>query len=98
MSQLETAGLVTSTSGRAGGFMLTRPASETDLAAIYNAVENAQVFRMHRGCSQPECEIARSILKSLMPRLIDASQAMTEKLSRTLLSEIVPQLEQQILV
>lgn len=91
MSQLEDAGLVTSTNGRAGGFTLTHPASETTLAAIYDAVENAQVFRMHRESTEPQCVVARAILCSLMPRLVEASKAMTEKLGHTLLSEIVPQ-------
>ena len=62
MSQLEDAGLVTATSGRAGGFTLTHPANEITLAAIYNAVENAQVFRMHRESTEPGCVVARAIL------------------------------------
>ena len=90
MAQLETGGLVTSTSGRAGGFMLSRPATQIDLAAIYNAVEDQQVFRMHRESSEPECEVARAILTALMPRLVEASTAMTQMLGRTRLSEIVP--------
>ena len=92
MSQLEAAGLVVSTSGRAGGFTLAKPANETDLAAIYNAVETQQVFRMHRESNEPECNVARAILCSLMPRLLEASKAMTDKLGHTKLSEIVPAL------
>jgi len=90
MSQLEGANLITSTSGRAGGFLLARPAHHISLAEIYNAVEDAQVFRMHRESSEPECETARAILTMLMPRLAEASKAMTEKLARTWLHEIIP--------
>ena len=90
MSQLESAGLVASTSGRAGGFLLTKPANEISLASIYSAVEDEQVFRMHRESDEPGCETARAILCALMPRLAEASKAMTEKLGSTMLNEIVP--------
>ena len=90
MSQLESAGLVASASGRSGGFLLTKPANEISLAAIYHAVEDAQVFRMHRESNEPGCETARAILCALMPRLAEASKAMTEKLGGTMLNQIVP--------
>jgi len=95
MSQLETAGLVTSTSGRAGGFLLSKPADQISLATIYHAVEDAQVFRMHRDSNEPECEVARQILTALMPRLAAASDAMTQKLGHTWLNEIVPTTQPQ---
>ena len=90
MSELESAGLVASTSGRAGGFLLTKPANEISLASIYNAVEDEQMFRMHRESNEPGCEVARAILCALMPRLAEASKAMTEKLGGTMLNQIVP--------
>jgi Rrf2 family protein len=93
MSELESAGLVASTSGRAGGFLLTKPANEISLASIYNAVEDEQMFRMHRESNEPGCEVARAILCALMPRLAEASKAMTEKLGGTMLNQIVPLME-----
>ena len=93
MSELESAGLVASTSGRAGGFLLTKPASEISLASIYNAVEDEQVFRMHRESNEPGCEVARAILSALMPRLCEASRAMTEKLGGTMLNQIMPEIK-----
>ncbi len=94
MSQLESAELVISTSGRAGGFLLAKSANQISLAAIYQAVEDAQMFRMHRTNTEPACETARAILTNLMPHLTQASKAMTEKLGNTWLSEIVPRLAQ----
>ena len=82
--------LVASASGRSGGFLLSKPAHEISLAAIYGAVEDAQVFRMHRESNEPGCETARAILCALMPRLAEASKAMTEKLGSTMLNQIVP--------
>ena len=90
MAQLEDAGLVSSASGRAGGFLLAKSAHDISLASIYQAVEDVQVFRLHRASADLECQTARAILTALMPRLAEASKAMTEKLGKTLLSEIVP--------
>ena len=87
------AGLVASASGRAGGFLLSKPANEISLASIYSAVEDEQMFRMHRESSEPECVVARAILCALMPRLAEASKAMTEQLGTTMLNQIVPVLE-----
>lgn len=90
MSQLESKTLVASTSGRAGGFVLGRPADEITLSQIYQAVEDEQVFRVHRSSENPHCDMARQIFKALMPKLAEASQAMTAALSHTKLSEIAP--------
>ena len=90
MSQLEQAKLVSSVSGRAGGFMLASPPDQINLASVYQAVEDAQVFRFHKNSDSSECETARAIFKSLMPRLSEASRAMTETLAKTLLSDVVP--------
>jgi Rrf2 family protein len=91
MSQLEGNGLVQSTSGRSGGFVLARPSGEINLAEIYQAVEDEQVFRVHRNSENPECETAKAIFKSLMPRLAGASKAMSLALAQIHLSDIVPQ-------
>lgn len=95
MSQLESKALVSSTSGRTGGFLLGRAADEISLSQIYQAVEDEQVFRVHRSSDNPHCETARQIFKALMPKLADASHAMTLSLSHTKLSEIAPLPPQQ---
>lgn len=89
MSQLERHQLVTSTSGRSGGFLLARPPTEISLADIYEAVEDEQVFRLHKHGVEAECEFARSIMRSLSPKLCDASQAMRKSLADTKLGEII---------
>lgn len=47
MTSMGRAGLVTSTRGRIGGFMLTRPADEIYLNEIINAVDNHEKYN---GC------------------------------------------------
>lgn len=91
MSQLERGGLVHSTSGRAGGFLLAKNACDINLAEIYQSVEDEQVFRTHRNSENPECETARAIFKALMPRLAEASKAMQVQLATTRLSDLAPQ-------
>ncbi|MDE2384730.1 MAG: Rrf2 family transcriptional regulator [Alphaproteobacteria bacterium] len=89
MSQLEAARLVTSASGRTGGFLLARTASDISLADIYQAVEDEQVFRMHKPGEDAECDFAKSIMRTLKPKLADASKAMTVALGTTRLGDIV---------
>ncbi len=89
MSQLERNNLVKSTSGRAGGFLLARLPSEISLADIYDAVEDEQVFRLHKPGIDAECDFARSIMRSLSPKLCGASNAMRKSLADTKLGEII---------
>jgi Rrf2 family protein len=98
MSQLESQGLVASTSGRSGGFLLAKQASAISLGEIYQAVEDEQVFRVHRNSENPECETARAIFKALMPRLCEASKAMTRSLSQTYLSDLTTEVREPELV
>lgn len=89
MSELEKAGLINSTSGRSGGFELSRDANNISLACVYGAVENDTVFRMHKVDPAVECPIAVQLGRILMPRLRDAELALTRSLATTKLSEVV---------
>lgn len=89
MSQLESHGLVNSSTGRSGGFLLARPADEINLSEIYQAVEDEQIFRMHKSGVDSECPLASGIIKKLLPKLAVASQAMTKSLSQTKLSDLI---------
>jgi Rrf2 family protein len=92
MSQLESHGLVTSSTGRSGGFLLARHADQINLAEIYQAVEDEQFFRVHKSGIDSDCPLASGIMKQLMPKLAIASQAMTKSLGETRLSELIPQI------
>ncbi len=93
MSQLEGSQLVRSTSGRSGGFLLSRAAEEISLADIYRAVEDEQVFRMHRHGEKSECDFARAIMQTLKPKLAFASKAMTQSLANTNLGDIIANIQ-----
>jgi Rrf2 family protein len=88
MSELERAKLVLSTAGRSGGFQLSKSPEDVSLADIYEAVEDATVFKMHRTDPDAECPIAAQMGKILIPKLRDAEMAMTASLRGTKLSHI----------
>ncbi len=89
MSQLESHGLVNSSTGRSGGFLLARPADEINLADIYQAVEDEQFFRVHKLDGDSECPLASGIIKKLMPKLCVASKALLKSLAETRLSDLI---------
>ncbi len=88
MCELEKAALVASTSGRAGGFSLARPALEITLADVYMAVEDDAVFRMHKLDPEGSCPVATQLGQALSPSLRAAEVAMTTSLRLTTLDDI----------
>src|SRR5258707_734736 len=55
LSMLARAGLVRSQLGAGGGALLAKPAAEIQLLDIYQAVESADVFALHRSPPNPKC-------------------------------------------
>ena len=71
MAELEKAKLVRATAGRSGGFELERNADGITLADIYQAVEDATVFRMHKTDPNSKCPVACQMGKILGAPLRD---------------------------
>jgi Rrf2 family protein len=88
MAELEKARLVRATAGRAGGFTLERTAAAITLADIYEAVEDEEVFRMHKVDPNSPCPIAGQMRKILSEPLRAAEDALTASLSRTTLHDV----------
>ena len=65
MAELEKAKLVRATAGRSGGFELERGAEGITLQDIYQAVEDATVFRMHKTDPNSKCPVACQMGKIL---------------------------------
>lgn len=93
MSELEKSGLVRSTSGRAGGFELGRPASGISLADVYHAVEDETVFRMHKLDPNAPCPVAAQMGKVLSAPLRAAEVALVGSLRSTSLQDIANSIE-----
>jgi Rrf2 family protein len=93
MIDLEKAALVTSASGRSGGFSLSRTPSEITLADIYRAVEDEGLFRPHRIDPKTKCPVGIQILKVLSQPFEMAEEALTGSLSRTSLQEVAARIQ-----
>ena len=89
MSELEKSSIVKSTAGRTGGFELGRPAPSITLADVYGAVEDENVFRMHKMDPAAECPVAAQLKSVLSKPLKAAEMAMTNALGATTLDDVV---------
>ena len=88
MCELEKAGFILATAGRSGGFSLNKAAVEVSLADIYHAVEDDEVFRMHKLDPLSECPVAGKLRDVLVPKLRAAECAMTTSLRLTSLHDV----------
>jgi Rrf2 family protein len=85
LAMLAEAGLTTSQLGAGGGALLARPAHDITLLEIYHAVDDAQLFAMHREEPNPACMVGRNIQVVLRNIIDEAQQAMEASLAgRTL--------------
>ena len=89
---LEKAALVSSATGRAGGFTLSREPGSITLADIYRAVEDEGTFRMHKTDPQSRCPVGCQILKILSMPLQSAENALAHSLAKTTLKDIAAQI------
>ncbi|TDN70629.1 Rrf2 family transcriptional regulator [Paraburkholderia sp. BL10I2N1] len=84
LAMLSEAGLTTSQLGAGGGALLARAPEDITLLEVYRAVDDAQLFAMHREEPNPACVVGRNIQAVLRGIIDDAQQAMEASLaSRT---------------
>ncbi|QTG16946.1 Rrf2 family transcriptional regulator (plasmid) [Agrobacterium tumefaciens] len=88
LSRLNDAGLTRSQLGAGGGAMLARPASEIRLLDVYQAVEDTELFSMHRTPPCSNCVIGANILGALQPVLLKAREAMEQELAAASIADI----------
>ena len=88
MTELEKANLVRSVAGRSGGFELNRDPSSITLADVYFAVEDENVFRMHKVDPNSACPVAAQLGKVLAPPLRAAECALHTSLAKTSIRDV----------
>jgi Rrf2 family protein len=88
MTELERAGLVKSVAGRAGGFELNRDPSGITLADVYFAVEDENVFRMHKTDPGSQCPVAAQLGQVLSVPLRAAECALHSSLAKTSIRDV----------
>ena len=88
LSTLAKARLTTSQLGTGGGALLARPASEITLLDVYRAVDDGELFGMHREVPNPNCPVGRNIQLELESRFERAARALEGELARTTIAEM----------
>ncbi|MBC1634875.1 Rrf2 family transcriptional regulator [Listeria welshimeri] len=94
MSKLKKAGLIQSSPGISGTYLL-KNATEITLYDIYQAVEvTNNLFDIHKN-PNPNCEVGANIQETLDTVFIHAQQKMEADLKRTTLSQITADIKQK---
>ncbi|WP_343675514.1 Rrf2 family transcriptional regulator [Paraburkholderia heleia] len=89
LSMLAGAGLTTSQLGAGGGALLAREPHAITLLDVYHAVDDAQLFAMHREEPNPACLVGRHIQQTLRGVIGDAQRAMEASLATRTLADVV---------
>ena len=93
LSHLTRAGLTTSQMGAGGGALLARPADRITLRDVYRAVDEGEVFGLHRERPNPACPVGRNIQSLLEARFETATRAMEAELERTTIADAAAEVE-----
>ncbi|TKC86722.1 Rrf2 family transcriptional regulator [Trinickia terrae] len=88
LSMLAEAGLTTSQLGAGGGALLAREPEDITLFDVYRAVDEAQLFALHREQPNPDCMVGRQIQGVLVGIVGDAQQAMEASLAARTLADV----------
>jgi Rrf2 family protein len=88
LSRLNDAGLTRSQLGAGGGALLAKPAKKISLRDVYEAVEDTELFSMHRNPPCKSCAVGGNILEAMVPVLTRARKAMEDELLKTSIADI----------
>jgi Rrf2 family protein len=89
LSRLSKAGLVKTTTGKAGACWLAKDAKNISLLDIYQAVDAPKAFSIHSYTAQKACLVSCNIKAALDKALKKTQQAMEVSLASMTLAEIV---------
>ena len=95
LSQLTRAGLTTSQMGIGGGALLARPADQITLRDVYRAVDEGEVFALHRERPNPACPVGRNIQRVLETRFDAATRALEQELGRTTIADAAGEIDER---
>jgi Rrf2 family protein len=93
LAMLANAGLTTSQLGAGGGALLAREPGSITLLDVYRAVDDAQLFAMHREEPNPDCMVGRQIQHTLRGVIDDAQRAMEASLAQRTLADVVDDMQ-----
>lgn len=87
LSMLADAGLTTAQLGAGGGALLARAPEQISLLDVYRAVDDAQLFALHREEPNPACMVGRHIQGVLRGIVDDAQRALEASLAARTLAD-----------
>lgn len=88
LSRLSDAGLTRSQLGAGGGALLAKPAEKIRLLDVYQAVEDTELFSLHRTPPCETCAVGGNIIEAMWPTLSRARTALEDELASTTISDI----------
>jgi len=88
LSRLGAAGITTSQMGAGGGALLARPAATIRLLDVYEAMEDTDLFTMHRTPPCAHCAVGGNIQDALRPTLDRARKAMEDELALVTIEQV----------
>ncbi len=88
LSQLNDAGLTRSQLGAGGGALLAKPGETIRLLDIYRAVEDTDIFTLHRTPPCATCAVGGNIQEAIRPTLDRARTALELELSSVTIADI----------
>jgi len=89
LAKLSKAGLVATSTGKAGACWLARDAKDISLLDIYEAIDAPKAFSIHNYKEQKACSVSCSIKSALEKALQKTQKAMEDSLDDISLSQIV---------
>ena len=89
LAKLSKAGLVETTTGKAGACWLARDAKDISLLDIYRAVDAPKAFAIHEYSEQKKCFVSCHIKTALEKALAKTQKAMEASLNDVNLAEVV---------
>lgn len=89
LAKLSKAGLIHTTTGKAGACVLLKGAEQISLLDIYQAVEPTKTFAVHNYDVQQACPVSCHIKASLEKVLEKTQKSMEESLRKISLAEII---------
>lgn len=88
MASLRAAGLVGSTSGRGGGWVLARALEHVTARDVYDAIAHASTFAIGPAQDNPSCPVEAAVNGLLGDALQDAERALLERLGARTLADL----------
>jgi len=92
LSRLGEAGLTISQMGAGGGALLAKRPSQIRLLDVYRAVEDSEIFAMHRSPPNPSCPVGRNVQEAMRPVFERARRALEKELAAVTIADITAEI------